>query len=95
MKRRDNPHLCVHANECPATCPCKRGCYCKARTCDPRKRLSRAQAAHGGDSFSTHHEVRGEVREYFYWAWEFMWMRDAAHVAASLTLDGLDVRDLP
>ena len=27
----DSPLLCEHANECPATCPCPPGCYCRTR----------------------------------------------------------------
>lgn len=27
----DSPLLCEHANECPATCPCQPGCYCRTR----------------------------------------------------------------
>lgn len=25
--------FCEHANECPLTCPCPSGCYCKTHTC--------------------------------------------------------------
>jgi len=32
----DSPAFCEHANECPARCPCKPGCYCKTRTCRAR-----------------------------------------------------------
>jgi len=27
----DSPLLCEHANECPASCPCPSGCYCRIR----------------------------------------------------------------
>jgi len=38
-------HLCEHANEAPMTCPCPTGCYCKTRTCAPRKEtVMRAEA---------------------------------------------------
>jgi hypothetical protein len=32
-----HPHLCEHANECPQSCPCAAGCYCKTRTCKARR----------------------------------------------------------
>jgi hypothetical protein len=31
-----SPVLCEHANECPQTCPCEPGCYCKTHTCKPQ-----------------------------------------------------------
>lgn len=33
----DDPMLCEHPNEAPNVCPCGPGCYCKTRTCAPRK----------------------------------------------------------
>lgn len=29
--------LCAHANEVPIVCPCDWDCYCKSRTCKPRR----------------------------------------------------------
>jgi hypothetical protein len=54
--------------------------------------LQRAILIHGGDGFSTHHEGSARDKILLYWAWEFMWLRDAAHVAASLLLDGYPAR---
>lgn len=34
----DDPMLCEHPNEAPNVCPCDPGCYCKTRTCAPRKK---------------------------------------------------------
>ena len=32
-ERKDDPSLCVHANEVPAICSCDDSCYCKDHTC--------------------------------------------------------------
>jgi hypothetical protein len=55
-------------------------------------RLERAVLMHGGESFSTVHECSATDRILLNWAWEFVWLRDAAHVAASLLLDGYPSR---
>lgn len=41
MLDQDNPLFCEHANECPHTCPCAAGCYCKTRTCAGRNFVPR------------------------------------------------------
>lgn len=32
---REDPFACAHANEVPASCPCRSTCYCKGKTCKP------------------------------------------------------------
>ncbi len=33
LSHNASPLTCEHANECPVSCPCEDGCYCKTRTC--------------------------------------------------------------
>lgn len=39
MSRNNSAMMCIHANEVPQSCPCKRGCYCKSHTCKQVRRI--------------------------------------------------------